>query len=131
MAAKHHGLRQSIIKAGGFFLTTTAALTVAVGVEKIESARSLVGVGTAALAAATASLFDIYKQSAEEKKSRAENPYFILWELGLLQPSEVRKVREVDLVKPPQLPLGQFEVHAAHHWLCPPTNGLGYLLVKK
>ncbi|MEK6408904.1 MAG: hypothetical protein AABN34_18430 [Acidobacteriota bacterium] len=127
-AAKHQGIRNSVAKLGGILTTFTISYTVAVNTQPSSISRLIGGAG---IAAATKALLDLYTQSTEREKNLVDNPYFILWKLGVSRPSEVKTRSKVDIVKAPKLSPEQFDLRSAHHWLCPPTNGVGFLVVKK
>lgn len=79
-----------------------------------------------AAGAAGATLIELWKQAQAQP-----NPFSILWDLGLSSPSQVRAKPTATMAQLPPLPVDRFALHAAHHWLCPPTNGVRLMGVRK
>lgn len=127
-AAKYQGARNSISKLGGILATFTASFALAVNAQPNSMYRLLGGAG---IAAATKALLDLYTQAIEREKNLADNPYFILWKLGVSRPSEVKAPSTVEVIKAPKLSPEQFGLDFAYHWLCPPTNGVWFGGVRK
>jgi len=128
MAAKHHGMRGSIGKLGGILATFTASFTMALNTQPTSLTRLI---GAAGIGAASKALLDLFIQSTEREQKMPDNPYFILWKLGVSRPSEVSRKHNIDIGKAPKLSPKEFNVHSTHHWLCPPTAGVNFLVNEK
>jgi hypothetical protein len=127
VAAKHGNTRTSIAKLGGILGTFTVSFTMAIGTQPNSISRLI---GAAGIGAATKALLDLWTQAKEGEKAMTDNPYFILWKLGVSRPSEVMRASNVDLVKVPQVSPEQFLRNTAYHWLCPPTIGVWFAGVR-
>lgn len=126
VSGKHENTRKNILKLGGMLGTFTASFAMAI---QTQASSLLSIVGAAGMGAAAAGLLDLWKQATEREQNMAANPYFILWKLGMSRPSEVKRTSKVKIAKPPKLSPEQFALNAAHHWLCPPTTGVKFLVV--
>jgi len=74
--------------------------------------------------AAGVTLLELWKQARQEKVVK---PFSLLWDLGMTSAEKVKATRRSDYTPMPTLPLDRFEQHGGHHWLCPPTPGVGFL----
>jgi len=128
MASKHHSMRKSLGKLGGILATFTASFTMALNTQPTSLARLI---GAAGIGAASKTLLDMFVQATEREQKMPDNPYFILWKLGMSQPSEVVKKHTVDIAKAPRLSPKELRVHSTHHWLCPPTPGVRFAVTEK
>lgn len=123
-SAKHQAFRRNVSTLGGTLITFVAALgtTAAANPETLPAVT-----GVAVAAGATATLVDLWKQRTEHAAKLAENPFCLLWQLGVTKPSHLqrlplnvsfRKMQRRVTVKD----TGLFDCH----WLCPPTPGLRF-----
>jgi hypothetical protein len=120
-------VRNTIAALGGTIGTFSAAVAIAAKPENPIWWAGLAGAGAAGV-----SLLNIWKQTVDSQERMSQNPYFILWKLGVTKPAQVKKTSDAKMVKAPKMPLDQFiEVHGADHWLCPPTNGFRIAAVRR
>lgn len=131
---KYLQFRRSVTKFGGVFTTFSAAVGVASSTfaanTNIESLAPAVGAATAAGAASV--LVELWKQEAERKAKIKENKLSLLWELGLHKAKKVRRNKlNLKFLKYNCISSAESTAEYDCHWLCPPTNGLGFLAVKK
>lgn len=129
LSAKHQTFRRNVSTLGGTLTTFVAALG-ATAAANPETLPAVTGVAVAA--GATATLVELWKQRTEHAAKLAENPFCLLWQLGVTKPSHLkrlplnvsfRKMQQRVTVKD----TGLFDCH----WLCPPTPGLRFGAVRK
>lgn len=126
-AEKYHPLRSGVSKLGGVLTFADTSLSIAESVQHAGITSSVaLGVGAAAV-----TLFDLWKQFSERQRRMSENPFFVLWKLGITRPSQVKEVRSVEISKVPKMKIPQADFKEGFHWLCPPTSGLSFLGVGK
>jgi hypothetical protein len=123
---KYAELRNTVAKLGGVLATLSAGVAVAKPGTAVSMA-ALAGAG-----AASAALFGLWKQSVDTAEKMAQNPFFVLWKLGVDRPSRVRSERPAVPLDVPKARIAQAPlVETANHWLCPPTCGVWFAGVRK
>lgn len=89
--------------------------------------------GGAAGTAVTKVLCDLWNQRTERDKEIGKSPFSLLWNLGLEKSSEVRKSKATASFKKLRHDVSSIvdSTDFDCHWLCPPTNGMGFLGVRR
>lgn len=129
LSAKYASLQRDVLKLGGILATFSASLGALIQNPTNVTVSTL---GFAGVSAASIALIDLLKQAREAKWRLAENPCFVLWKLGVRSESDVRATRRTPIVSPPPVNSKLTElIPDVVHWLCPPTNGFLFPVVRK
>ena len=106
--------------------------TVSVAVSAAAGASAAPAIAAGAMGAATAALFDLWKQRVDRAEKTQGNPLNLLWSLGASNASHVAKpLSTIGFRKHQQVTPLEQGLNPECHWLCPPTAGVGFLLVRK
>jgi hypothetical protein len=127
-------LRAAVSRFGGVFTTFAATVGAAttVAARQSPSEALLAATGAAVLAGASAALVDLWKQAADRRVKMRERKLSMFWKLGLQSPEAIRrkktrlafhKFARTSTPEQPDIP--------DCHWLCPPTNGMKFLAVRR
>jgi hypothetical protein len=129
----HQRVRKAITKFGGTLTTVSAAVGAAASTMTQSPAIAAAAAGAAGgAAAASAALVELWKQAAEQRAKAAERRLSLLWKLGA-QPPKRARAPTPDLTfrrYERTLPFVPEDSHDCH-WLCPPTNGMRFLAVRR
>jgi len=121
---KFSKIRKDIIGLGGVLSVFVTSLTAVQNPDPIASLHTIAG-------AAGLSLLALWNESLALNQKMAENPYFLLWKLGITKPSKIKQKEVMSIKAIPQIQPKKLEVPEAHHWLCPPTPGVRFVFIKK
>ncbi len=129
LSTKYASLQRDVLKLGGVFALFSASLGALLQYPTNVTVSTL---GFTGASAASIALIDLLKQAREAKWRMAENPCFVLWELGLHKESDVRATRRTPIVSSSPINSEMTKlIPDTAHWLCPPTNGFLFMAVRK
>ena len=122
-AERHRRLRTFITKCGGSLRTFPFGIATLGALDAVYNTDPIAGV--ASLGIAAKALWNVWKESKAQEPDSCVNPYRILLKLGS---EKIKYTRSSYFGEYPKKQSGSL---GPCHWLCPPTNGIGYLLAKK
>lgn len=125
-ASRHERLRVFVSKCKGSLTTFPVAMAALAAAGAAYSGDPFAG--AAVLGAAGKTLRDLWKDSRSQAGNRDSDPYRILWKLGVENAPLQHRVAVGDWPRPQA---AADDTLSTCHWLCPPTNGLAYLVVRK
>lgn len=117
--------RQIISSLGGVFCLTASVAGALSG----ELLAGLAASGSVLNAIKNAADVHQYLRDKTRDKNHKINasPYAMFWKLGMTKPSNFKPARQVLLGDAPKQSSSDFNENSDFHWLCPPTNGMGFL----
>lgn len=127
-------MRADISRFGGVFTTFAATVGAAASIATRQPTSEAIAAatGAAVLAGAASTLADLWKQAAERKAKLREKKFSLFWSLGVQTPEAVRRrkteIKFHQFNKATPAPMSEIP---DCHWLCPPTNGMRFLSVRR
>lgn len=130
---KHQPFRLTLSKSAGVLAILSTSFPVAEIISQgLTTSSSLLSfVAGSAISGAALTLTQLLEQHKQKEKSISDNPFYLLWKLGITKPSEIQNRNLINLVKIPKGNPVNIDNNNGFHWLCPPTNGLAFLGIKK